>query len=226
MGIASFVVGISCLILSPFLSIFLILPSILGLVLGIIDTIIKTKNNQSKGLSIAGIVLSSVALAICIIFTIGTYIYSNDYIANNSSGEITPADVSCNLGETVTLGNLKVTFKNADLNYKDYEDYAYIDKGNTVLKADFEFENTGSSNININYYDFECFADKFSYNFFYYIQDYDFVKTLKPGEKCTESVYFEVPKNSKTIDIEYNNYSYDNIRKIIFHVKDLKEKNV
>ena len=39
MGIASFVIGLICLILSPFLSVFLILPAILGLVLGIIDVV-------------------------------------------------------------------------------------------------------------------------------------------------------------------------------------------
>ncbi len=223
MGIASFVIGLSCLILSPFLSVFLILPSILGLVLGIIDTVIKIKKNVSRGLSIAGIVLSAVALAICAFFTIATYIFSNGYnglYADNSSGEIVSTDITCKLGESATLGDIKITFKDVNLNYKDYEDYAYIDKGNSILKADFEFENVGKSNVNINYYDFDCFADKFSCDFFYYIQDYNFYETLKPGEKCTESVYFEVPEDASTIDIEYSKYLYDDIGKIIFNIKN------
>ena len=66
MGIASFVIGLTCLILSPFLSVFLILPAILALILGIVDTVIKSKKKLPKGLSIAGIVLSTIALAICI----------------------------------------------------------------------------------------------------------------------------------------------------------------
>ena len=66
MGIASFVIGLICLILSPFFSVFLILPSILGLVLGIIDVVRKSKKKESRGLSIAGVVLSTIALVVCI----------------------------------------------------------------------------------------------------------------------------------------------------------------
>ena len=67
MGIASFVIGLICLILSPFLSVFLILPAILGLVLGIIDVVRKSKKKEPRGLSIAGIVLSTIALVVCIL---------------------------------------------------------------------------------------------------------------------------------------------------------------
>lgn len=225
MGIASFVVGLSCFILSPFLSTFLILPSLLGLTLGIIETIIQSKKGKSKGLSVAGIVLSAIALAVCVFFTIGTYMYSMEN-TTDSSGDIIPTEVTCNLGESATMGDIKITFKDVNLNYKDYDDYAYINKGNTVLKADFEFENIGNSNRTVDYYQFDCFADKFSYSYFYYIQDYNFEQTLKPGEKCTKSIYFEIPKNAKDIDIEYDNYYDQTVKKIIFNVKDSNTKNI
>ena len=70
MGIASFVIGLICLIASPFLNIFLIIPAIIALILGIVDVVNKSKKKQSKGLSIAGIVLSSIAIASCIFFLV------------------------------------------------------------------------------------------------------------------------------------------------------------
>lgn len=70
MGIASFVIGLICLIASPFLNIFLIIPAIIALILGIVDVVKKSKKKQSKGLSIAGIVLSSIAIASCIFFLV------------------------------------------------------------------------------------------------------------------------------------------------------------
>ncbi len=228
MGIASFVVGLSCLILSPFLSVFLILPSILGLILGIIDTVLKCKKNESKGLSVAGIVLSTISLAICILITIGIYIYASnnissdlsiDNIFSNTTGEILSSDVICNIGDSATLDNIKVTFKDADLNFKNYEDYAYLPDGYSVLKADFEFENTGNSYEYITYYDFECFADKFSCDTFYYVDDYYFSESLEPGEKLTASVYFEIPQNADSIELEYDSNSYDE-GKIIFNLED------
>lgn len=70
MGIASFVIGLICLIASPFLNIFLIIPAVIALILGIVDVVKKSKKKQSKGLSIAGIVLSSIAIASCIFFLV------------------------------------------------------------------------------------------------------------------------------------------------------------
>ena len=119
MGIASFVIGLICLILSPFLSIFLILPSILALILGIVDTVIKSKKKQPKGLSIAGIVLSTIALAICILIVVfAVYVYNNasDAITNSLSNledeiksELQAQEINCNVGESATLGDVKVT---------------------------------------------------------------------------------------------------------------------
>lgn len=79
MGVASFVIGLICLLLSPFLSVFLLLPALLALVLGIVDTAIKSKKKLPKGLSIAGIVLSAIALVVAgaiTIIAVGIYSYN------------------------------------------------------------------------------------------------------------------------------------------------------
>ena len=224
MGIASFVVGLSCLMLSPFFNVFLVLPSILGLVLGIIDTIVKTKNKQSKGLSIAGIVLSSIALVVCAILTIGIYALSNySTTSTNTSVELISSDIYSSVGNSATSDNIKVDFKNVDLNFKKYNDYAFIPSGYTILKADFEFENVGNTYSLVSYNDFKCYADDFSCDEFYYVDNYFFSESLAPGEKYTASVYFEVPKSATSIDLEYDsNPSKEG--KIIFNVKNNTEK--
>ena len=79
MGVASFVIGLICWLLSPFLSVFLLLPALLALVLGIVDTAIKSKKKLPKGLSIAGIVLSAIALVVAgaiTIIAVGIYSYN------------------------------------------------------------------------------------------------------------------------------------------------------
>lgn len=72
MGVASLVLGIISVVFSfvPFCGIIALIPAIVGFVLGIIDIVLKTKSQEPKGMSIAGLVCSSVA----IIFIIYWYI--------------------------------------------------------------------------------------------------------------------------------------------------------
>ena len=66
MGIAALVIGIIAAILSfvPCIGILAFLPAVIGLVLGIVDTVLKNKKNEPIAISISGIVLNMVAIAI------------------------------------------------------------------------------------------------------------------------------------------------------------------
>lgn len=221
MGIASFVVGLICLVLSPFLSFLLILPSILALVLGIVDTIIKSKRKEPKGLSIAGIVLSTIALAVCVLITIASvFIFDtlSNTITNNIDSTTEETTITAKVGESATLDDIKVTLVSVDKNFKDYYDYAIIDDDCIILKANFEFENVGDYNEYISYSDFECFADKFSCDNFYSVEDSYFYESIEPEKKARGSVYFEIPKDSNNIEIEFDNVSYDN-SKIVYEIE-------
>lgn len=68
MGIASLVLGIVSVVISfvPFCGIIALVPAIVGLILGIIDAVKKSKEQQPKGMSIAGIVCSAVAIVLII----------------------------------------------------------------------------------------------------------------------------------------------------------------
>ncbi len=72
MGVASLVLGIISIIIGiiPFCGIIALIPAIIGFILGIVDTVVKSKKNLPKGVSIAGLILSILA----IIFIIGYFI--------------------------------------------------------------------------------------------------------------------------------------------------------
>ena len=227
MGIASFVIGLVCLILSPFLSVFLILPAILALILGIVDTVIKSKKKLPKGLSIAGIVLSTIALAICILIVVfAVYVYNNASDAISSSltnleseiiTEFEQEDITCNVGESATLDDVKVTLTSVEKDFKDYYDFASVEDGCKILKANFEFENVGDYSAYISSYDFTCYADKFSCDSFNSVEDGYFSESIASGKKSTGSIYFEVPSDAETIEIEYDDSTYSD-GKIIFNI--------
>ena len=220
MGIASFVIGLICLVLSPFLSIFLILPALLALILGIIDTIIKSKKKESKGLSVAGIVLSSIAIVLCIVFVIGIYTLSGVIWQGIETvvEEVQSESITSSVGEVVELDNIKITLKNVNKDFKDYDDYADVTDGYTVLKADFEFENIEKYNNSVSSSQFKCFADQFSCDEFNDVDDSYFYETIEPSRKASGSVYFEVPEDAKVIEIEYEPYSWSN-KKVVFEVE-------
>ena len=230
MGIASFVIGLICLVLSPFLSIFLVLPALLALILGIVDAVLKSKKKQPKGLAIAGIVLSTIAIAICIaVIVFAVYVYNNisDDVSNslfnlqdiqeNIESEIKQEDITCNVGESATLGDVKVTLKSVEKDFKDYYSFASVEDGCKVLKANFEFENVGDYTEYVSSSDFECYADKFSCDKFSSVEDGYFSESMDVGKKAAGSIYFEVPSDAKDIEIEFDDNAYSD-GKIIFNI--------
>lgn len=72
MGIASMVIGIIAAILGfvPFCNYFAFVPAVIGLILGIVDVVKKSKENQAKGIGIAGITLNSLAMVLIFVWTV------------------------------------------------------------------------------------------------------------------------------------------------------------
>ena len=68
MGVASLVLGIISFIIGfiPFCGSIALVPAIVGIILGIVDLVQKSKNNEKKGMAIAGLVLSAIATVIII----------------------------------------------------------------------------------------------------------------------------------------------------------------
>lgn len=72
MGIAALVLGIVSIILSfiPFCGIIAVVPAIIGLILGIVEVVKKSKAGENKGMGIAGIILTALAIVITIVYNV------------------------------------------------------------------------------------------------------------------------------------------------------------
>jgi len=70
MGIAALILGIISFILSfiPLCGVIGVLPAIIGLILGIVEVVKKSKAGEPKGLGIAGIILTAIAIVVCFVW--------------------------------------------------------------------------------------------------------------------------------------------------------------
>ena len=68
MGVAALILGIISIIVGfiPLCGSIALFPAIIGLILGIVDTVLKSKKGEKKGVSIAGLVLSAIAILIIV----------------------------------------------------------------------------------------------------------------------------------------------------------------
>lgn len=122
------------------------------------------------------------------------------------------------VGSSVTDDELKITFKSCNADFKKYHKYADIKKGCKVIQATFTFENISSSDVLLD--NFECYADGDKCEEFYSVDDYSSptLETVSPNRKLTSIVYYQVPKDAKEIEIEYERNSWTS-EKYIFVVK-------
>ena len=91
MGIAALILGIIAIITGwiPFVCLISLLLAIVGLILGIVDTVKKNKTeDKSRGISIAGLIISAISIPIIIItsivsFGVLAFIISEDAVDYN-----------------------------------------------------------------------------------------------------------------------------------------------
>ena len=91
MGIAALILGIISIIIGfiPLCGSIALVPAIIGLILGIVDTVQKSKKDEKKGVSIAGLVLSAIAIVVIIfwVFIFGVAVSKVDTNELNQATE-------------------------------------------------------------------------------------------------------------------------------------------
>lgn len=143
---------------------------------------------------------------------------SSDSASDNSKTTTQKADepVKVKVGETLTTNTLKITYKSsADDKGAQYFPAA---SGNKIIKLTFEIENISSTDQIVSVYDFKCYSDDVASSAYYYGDNGLSTTTLSAGRKATGNVYFEVPQNANSIDVEYET-NYWSGNKAIFVVK-------
>ena len=122
------------------------------------------------------------------------------------------------VGEIFEDSTIAIKYVSLNDNFTGYSQYADVKNGYKVIKAEFEFENLSSTDQYVSSYDFNCYADGYDCEVFYYVEDSSFGSTLSAGKKTKGSVYFEVPKDATEIDIEYELNVWTS-EKLVFKVK-------
>ncbi|MFR5876801.1 MAG: DUF4352 domain-containing protein [Eubacterium sp.] len=138
---------------------------------------------------------------------------------NNKSDKTTAQDTQkIKPGTAVTTNNLKISYLSCDTNWKKYENYAAPDSGNKIIRAEFTFENISSSDQSLS--GVTCYADNKKCESYYMADDYvsPVLETISAGRSITGIVYFEVPENSKDIELEFESDFWSS-EKLIFAVE-------
>ena len=122
-------------------------------------------------------------------------------------------------GHAITIDNeLKISYLKCDTNFKKYSKYATVGKGKKVISATFKIENVSDTDQYID--TINCYADDKKCDSFYSVEDYDdpFFDSISAGRSIEGTVYFEVPKNAKDIELEFENNVWTE-DKVIFVIK-------
>ena len=128
-------------------------------------------------------------------------------------------DGKYSVGEVVEARGLKITYVSCEEYTPGEYDFFAPKDGYRIVVCTFEFENTGSSDIWISYFDFDCYADSYSCENYSLYFDNPLSATLSSGRKATGVVAFEVPNDAEVIEIEYDIYDFFDTKRIVFVVE-------
>jgi len=121
-----------------------------------------------------------------------------------------------NVGDIVETKALRISYLSCG-EYESDNQFIQPKDGNMFIFCEFEFENISDSDKLASSFDFDCFADNSSCEETY-CGDEGLSATISSGRKAKGKVYFEVPKDAKEIEIEYDS-SWLSSEKIIFLYK-------
>lgn len=209
---ASLVLGILSLIIS-FLG-------LIGLPLGIV----ALNKKQSKGKSITGIVLSSIAI-LFFVFSFSEVeestetgkIPTTENTETQDENSNADEDNIVNVGEYIQTDEIKISFLSAE-DFDSSNEFIEPKEGYKFFRVEFEFENVGESDFVVSsMMDWNCYADDYSMEQTWFADDV-LDATISSGKKAKGAIYFEVPVNAESITVEYitNLWTED---KIIFIAK-------
>ena len=188
--------------------------------IGTSEAVPAKKKSKKKWIIIVCVILG--------IFLLAMIFGSGDDSESGSNGDVQdikstqqstePVEKKITAGHSISTKDLKISYLSCNTDFKKYNPYTKPASGNKVIRAEFEFENISSVDQFIS--GTECYADDSKCELFFGTDDssFDAIDTVAPGRKVKAAVYYEVPVNAKTIEIEIDGDFWSN-EKIIFEVK-------
>lgn len=137
-------------------------------------------------------------------------ISKNASAAENTSSDESSGDTKSGvveLGDSFETGGLKIDFTKCELDFKVSDDKYELYKpaeGKKYISVSFKFENTGDDDKYVSVSDFDCYADNETCEQKIISKVSDFINTnLSKGRTVSFDVIYEVPKDAKEIELEY-----------------------
>lgn len=143
---------------------------------------------------------------------------TEDTVNAVSDSESEEPDNVFKVGDIVEAKDCTITFLSAG-EYDTGNEYIQPKDGYVYYQMEFEFENTGKSDLALSsMIGWTCYADNYKIDQTWIGDENGLDGSVSPGRKTKGSVYFEVPADAETIDLEYEtNFWTEN--KIYFVVK-------
>ena len=110
------------------------------------------------------------------------------------------------VNETFENKYFKVTITDVDENWTGYDEYFEPTEGTKVVRVAITAENVGTESSDISSLYFNCYADGVVVDEYIWGSSEDatsFGGTISAGKKTTGYLYYEVPKDSEEIVLEY-----------------------
>ena len=114
-------------------------------------------------------------------------------------------------GETVKTDDMEIKYLSVK-DYKSDNEFMQPKKGYKYIKAEFEFVNKSKEDdLSVSTLSFSCNADDYEVETVY-MDDNELDADLSPGKKAKGPIFFEVPKDAKSIEIQYESDWWDSIK--------------
>ena len=119
---------------------------------------------------------------------------------------------------SIESGEFNISFLKA-YRFSDYEDHKAPAEGNEFYCVEVEAKNLTKSVKSIYRTEFTCYADEKEVPQTLF-SEADFIwGDVNSGETAGGKLYFEVPKDAKSIKVEYKNNSFDDTTGVFFEIK-------
>lgn len=125
---------------------------------------------------------------------------------------------SFSVGDIVETDYMRITFVSAD-QYIEENEFMQPKEGYEYWRFEFNFENISDTDQTVSsMMDWECYADNQNADQTWLVDDNGLDATLSPGRTTQGAVYFEIPEDAESIEIEYSVNLWTDER-VVFVVK-------
>ena len=167
------------------------------------------------------LVIIFVFLAIIVFFVGLISLLSSDFSEtttyDSSSADSSSDSNNLTVGSTLSAKGLNITLKAVE-DWNSGNKFVKPKDGNKFIRAYFILENTNSTSRYLGSYDFDCYADNVKTDMSIFGEDVLAIGTEVTGGRILQGyIYYEVPIDAESIQIEYSSDWWGN--KAIFIVK-------